>query len=80
MKPKHLSMSEYNDYLKKIGLENQKLMGKEREDIWKILQQLEPVNSWTNQRTFTDEYEFESKTYRVHHGLEDNPVIELMKK
>lgn len=78
MKPKQLSIDEYNNYLKRIGLENQKLMGQERDDVWKILQQLEPNRSWNNQRTFTDEYEFEGKTYRVHHGLEDNPVIELI--
>ena len=79
MKTKHLSIDEYNNFLKKIGLENLKLMGQERDEVWKILQQLEPIKSWNNQRTFTDEYEFEGKTYRVHHGLEDDPVIELVK-
>ena len=78
MKPKQLSMDEYNSYLKKIGMENLKLMGEERDDIWKILQQLEPISSSNNQRTFTDEYVFEGKTYRVHHGLEEHPVIELI--
>lgn len=73
-------MDEYNNYLKKIGLENLKLVGVTRDDIWKILQQLDPIRTYTNQRTFTDEYEFEGKIYRVHHGLEDLPVIELVKE
>jgi hypothetical protein len=80
MKPKHLSMDEYNAYLRKIGLDNLKLMGEERDVIWKILQQLDPTKSYNNQRTFTDEYEYQGKTYRVHHGLEDNPVIELVQE
>lgn len=73
-------MDEYNSYLKKIGIENLKLVGKERDDVWMVLQQLEPINSWNNQRTFTDEYIYGSKTYRVHHGLEDHPVIEVVKE
>lgn len=73
-------MDEYSSYLRKIGLENQKLMGEERDNIWKILQQLEPINSYNNQRTFTDEYEYQGKKYMVHHGLEDNPVIELIQE
>lgn len=80
MKPKHLTGDEYKNYLKKIGVDNQKLMGEERDAIWKILQQLDPIKSWNNQRTFTDEYQWQGNIYRVHHGLEENPVIEIIKE
>lgn len=80
MKPKHLTGEEYNSYLRKIGVDNQKLVGQERDKIWNLLQQLDPIRSWNNQRTFTDEYEFEGNIYRVHHGLENQPVIELIKE
>ena len=69
-KPKQLSMDEYNNYLKKVGVDNLKLIGDEKTSIWNILQQLEPLASWNNQRTFTDEYGYQGKKYRVHHGLE----------
>lgn len=80
MKPKHLTGEEYNSFLRKIGVYNQKLVGQERDKIWNLLQQLDPIRSWNNQRTFTDEYEFEGNIYRVHHGLENQPVIELIKE
>jgi hypothetical protein len=80
MKPKHLTGEEYNSYLKRIGVDNQKLMGDERDTVWNILQQLEPLKSWNNQRTFTDEYNWQGNIYRVHHGLENEPVIELIKE
>jgi hypothetical protein len=80
MKPKHLTGEEYNSYLKRIGVDNQKLMGDERDTVWNILQQLEPLKSWSNQRTFTDEYNWQGNIYRVHHGLENEPVIELIKE
>jgi hypothetical protein len=80
MKPKHLTGEEYNSYLKRIGVDNQKLMGDERDTVWNMLQQLEPLKTWSNQRTFTDEYNWQGNIYRVHHGLENEPVIELIKE
>jgi hypothetical protein len=80
MKPKHLTGEEYTSYLKRIGVDNQKITGDERDTVWNILQQLEPIKSWSNQRTFTDEYKWQGNIYRVHHGLENEPVVELIKE
>lgn len=76
MKPKSLSPAEYLNFIKRLGLDKRKLMGQERDNIWKILQQLEPTKLYNNQRTFTEVYEHQNKKYYVHHGLEDDPVIE----
>lgn len=76
MKPKALSSTEYLNFIKKLGIEKRKLMGEERDKIWQILQMLEPMQLYNNQRAFTETYEYQGKKYYVHHGLEETPVIE----
>ena len=62
-------------WLKRM-LGTKELKGKEYEHVWTLLQLIKPVNSSNNQRTWTDEYKLNGKTYNVTYGLEDKPIIE----
>lgn len=74
---RQLTKEQAEELVKKImGPPRRELEGKEYDQIWLLLQMLEPVKMSNNQRTWTDEYELNSKRYNVTYGLEDKPIIE----
>lgn len=60
-----------------MGPPKRELKDKEYDQIWLLLQMLEPVKMSNNQRTWTNEYELNGKRYDVTYGLEDKPIIEV---
>jgi hypothetical protein len=75
---RNLSKEQTEELVKKIiGPPKRGLAGKEYDQIWLLLQMLEPIKVSNNQRTWTDEYELNGKRYDVIYGLEDRPIIEV---
>ena len=65
------------EFLRKIqGPPRRELKDKEYDQIWLLLQMLEPTRESNNQRTWTSEYALNGKQYHVTYGLEENPIIE----
>ena len=64
-------------FLRKImGPPRRELGEEERKEVWFLLQLMEPVSSSNNQRTMTDVYHMGGRTYHVHFGLYNYPMIE----
>lgn len=60
-----------------MGPPRRTLEGKEREDIWLLIQMSVPVRESNNQHTWTLEYLIGERRYNVTYGLEDRPLIEI---
>jgi hypothetical protein len=75
---KEMSQEEARDFIRKVmGPPKRKLEGKERENIWLLIQMSTPVNESNNQRFWHEEYVLGGKRYDVTYGLEDDPIIEV---
>ena len=73
-----MSQEEARDFIRKVmGPPKRKLEGKERENIWLLIQMSTPVNESNNQRFWHEEYVLGGKRYDVTYGLEDDPIIEV---
>jgi len=59
-----------------MGPPTRELNKEERALILPLLQAIEPESSSNNQHTMTDVYHLNGKTYNVHFGLYDYPMIE----
>ena len=62
---------------KVIGPPKRQLEGKERENIWLLIQMSTPVSESNNQRFWYEEYLIGERRYNVTYGLEDEPIIEV---
>jgi hypothetical protein len=75
---KEMSQEEARDFIRKVmGPPKRKLEGKERENIWLLIQMSTPINESNNQRFWHEEYVLGGKRYDVTYGLEDDPIIEV---
>lgn len=64
-------------FLRKVqGPPTRELKDKEYDQIWMLLQMLEPLRESNNQRTWTSEYVLNGKQYHVTYGLGEHPIIE----
>lgn len=78
---KNWTQEDYRKFLKTVfGPPTRILEGKEYEYVWLMLKFKDPAYSSNNQRTHTDVYSLNQKTYRVHYGLNDRPEIEEVLK
>ena len=60
-----------------MGPTRRTLEGKERENIWLMIQlHDQPEEFSNNQHSITEVYKFNQREYHVHYGIEDNPIIE----
>ena len=74
---KTLSEAQIKEMLRRVlGPSRRQLEGKEYDQVWMLLQVLEPIRESNNQRTWTSEYILNGKRYDVTHGIEDTPIIE----
>lgn len=72
-----MTKDEARAFIRKImGPPMRRLEGQERENVWLMMQMIDPVSSSNNQRTITDVYIMNQKEYHVTYMLEDKPVIE----
>jgi hypothetical protein len=62
---------------KVMGPEKRILEGKERENIWLLIQMSTPINESNNQRFWYEEYLIGGKRYNVTYGVEDTPIVEV---
>jgi hypothetical protein len=75
---KEMSQEEARAFIRKVmGPPKRKLEGKERENIWLLIQMSTPINESNNQRFWHEEYVLGGKQYDVTYGLEDDPIIEV---
>jgi hypothetical protein len=75
---KEMSQEEARNFIRKVmGPPKRVLEGKERENIWLLIQISTPVNESNNQRFWHEEYVLGGKRYDVTYGLEDDPIIEV---
>jgi hypothetical protein len=75
---KEMSQEEARDFIRKVmGPPKRTLEGKERENIWLLIQMSTPINESNNQRFWHEEYMLGGKRYDVTYGLEDDPIIEV---
>jgi hypothetical protein len=75
---KEMSQEEARDFIRKVmGPPKRTLEGKERENIWLLIQMSTPINESNNQRFWHEEYVLGGKRYDVTYGLEDDPIIEV---
>lgn len=65
-------------FLKKIHQATKLLEGKEREQMLLIFEFIEPIKSSNNQRSWTDTYVYAGKTYHVHSGIQNEPIVEVI--
>ena len=73
-----MSQEEARDFIRKVmGPPKRTLEGKERENIWLLIQMSTPINESNNQRFWHEEYVLGGKRYDVTYGLEDDPIIEV---
>ncbi len=73
-----MSQEEARAFIRKVmGPPKRKLEGKERENIWLLIQMSTPINESNNQRFWHEEYVLGGKQYDVTYGLEDDPIIEV---
>ena len=73
-----MSQEEARDFIRKVmGPPKRTLEGKERENIWLLIQMSTPINESNNQRFWHEEYMLSGKRYDVTYGLEDDPIIEV---
>ena len=73
-----MSQEEACDFIRKVmGPPKRTLEGKERENIWLLIQMSTPINESNNQRFWHEEYVLGGKRYDVTYGLEDDPIIEV---
>ena len=65
-------------FLRKIaGPPKRCLEGKERENIWLLVQMSTPVRESNNQRFWYEEYLIGGKQYDVTYGIEEEPIVEV---
>jgi hypothetical protein len=62
---------------KVMGPPKRILKGKERENIWLLIQMSTPVRESNNQRFWHEEYVIGNKRYDVTYGVEDEPIVEV---
>lgn len=75
---KEMSQEEARNFIRKVmGPPKRTLEGKERENIWLLMQMSTPINESNNQRFWYEEYLLGGKRYDVTYGLEDEPIIEV---
>jgi hypothetical protein len=75
---KEMSQEEARNFIRKVmGPPKRVLEGKERENIWLLIQISTPINESNNQRFWHEEYVLGGKRYDVTYGLEDDPIIEV---
>lgn len=70
------------DFLKKLlGNDTREVVGEEYDELQLIFRLLEPVHSSNNQRTWTDVYEQNGRTYEITGGNPGFPpvIIEILK-
>ena len=73
----NMTPEEARAFIRKImGPPRRTLEGQERNNVWLMLQLVEPISESNNQRTITEVYKINQTEYHVHYGLEDEPVIE----
>ena len=73
-----MSQEEARDFIRKVmGPPKRTLEGKERENIWLLIQMSTAINESNNQRFWHEEYVLGGKRYDVTYGLEDDPIIEV---
>ena len=73
-----MSQEEARNFIRKVmGPPKRVLEGKERENIWLLIQISTPINESNNQRFWHEEYVLGGKRYDVTYGLEDDPIIEV---
>ncbi len=73
-----MSQEEARNFIRKVmGPPKRILEGKERENIWLLMQMSTPTNESNNQRFWYEEYLLGGKRYDVTYGLEDEPIIEV---
>lgn len=76
-KQPNMTMEEARAFIRKVmGPERRRLEGQERDNVWLMMQLVDPTSSSNNQRTATDVYMINQKEYHVTYMLEDEPVIE----
>lgn len=75
--PRDMTKDEARAFIRKVmGPERKRLEGQERDNVWLMMQLVEPTSSSNNQRTATDVYMMNQKEYHVTYMLEDEPIIE----
>ena len=62
---------------KVMGSPKRILKGKERENVWLLIQMSTPVSESNNQRFWNEEYLIRGKRYDVTYGVEDTPIVEV---
>lgn len=68
---------EAQEFIRKImGPPKRRLEGKEHEQVWLLLQMMEPVRESNNQHSWCAEYEMGGKKYDVHYFPDEEPFIE----
>jgi len=76
--PQFKTKEEAEAFIRKImGPPKRQLVGKEREQIWLLIQMSTPVRESNNQRFWYEEYSIGGRRYDVTYGLEDEPVVEI---
>lgn len=74
----NMTNEEAKAFIRKVmGPPKRMLEGKERENVWLLIQMSTPVRESNNQRFWNEEYLISGRRYDVTYGLEDNPVIEV---
>lgn len=73
-----MTPEEAKAFIRKVmGPPKRLLEGKEREQIWLLIQMSTPVSESNNQRFWHEEYLIGGKRYDVTYGVEDNPIVEV---
>lgn len=73
---------EAEEFLRKVmGPRRRTLVGKEREQVWLLIQMMEPVRESNNQRTWTEEYIIGEKYYDVtYFSADEEPEIDEVER
>ena len=75
---KFKTKEEAQAFLRKVlGPPKRQLEGKERDNVWLLIQMSTPVKESNNQRFWNEEYLIGSKRYDVTYGVEEEPIIEV---
>ena len=80
--PKFKTKEEAEAFLRKVmGPNRRTLVGKEREQVWLLIQMMDPVRESNNQRTWTEEYIIGEKYYDVtYFSADDEPEIQEVER
>ncbi len=78
MNAKNMTPDEARAFIRKImGPPKRTLAGKERDNVWLLIQMSTPVRESNNQRCWHEEYLIGGKRYDVTYGVEDEPIVEV---